>query len=921
MTTSDEHDKTRIKTTEQPATGGDDKTRYKPTPSNEASSRAAPAHIARPDAVSPKPTIQSREADKRQLDRTQIKPSNNPGAPSNRDAANPDKTQVLLKKSSTDVNPPQDKTHFTRPIQKPATPNPTSPNPASQNVSARTDSTQIGDRAPKNTALKSDYGVLKNRFIFEEVLGAGGMGVVYKAKDLLKIEAQDREPYVAIKVLSDEFKAHPEAFIALQRESRKTQKIAHPNIVTVYDFDRDGDTVFMTMEYMEGKPLDKLINQYRSVGLPIEDVHKILEGISAALMYAHAQDIIHSDFKPGNIFVSNKGIAKVFDFGIARAVAKAEHREESYDDRTVFDAGNLGALTPAYASLEMLEGEAPDVRDDIYALGCIAYELFTGEHPYNRMHADEAQRQKVKLAKIPNLTKNQWRAIERALAFKREDRTESVEAFWEEFTKKKTHTLKVIFASLLILGAAVGAAYYYMPEQAPTLSEDEVRNQIEQKLRIELKMKSLEDLLRVTDVNSGWEAQVWADVQELRQLLGTKDTWLQQKERDIYGLYVAAIEHNIKNENFKVALSLVENAHRYTTDTAQLQSFSMLIAQAIIDQKKAQEALLLQQQMAEQEQAVAQKAAAQKAATASQIHSAYETALASVNKQLECRTNLDMKDFEIAITKLRSLNEGRYVKEEPTITTSLARCIERIGNSFPERAGEAKKHALRIFKGNATIIAITIATKDPCSTSIAGLGARGLGSSCKDKLTGASKAPVMVVVPKKGSINAFAIGKFEITVDELNEFCKQTGSCRANTAVDASLPATNVSASTINAYLKWLSEKADRKYRLPSLVEWQYAAKATAARIDPNRNCKLNSRGIQKGGNLIKASIGQQNAWGVVNYLGNAQELVTDRGDKYFAAGGSFETEMQECGFNKQAMHTGAADNMTGFRVLRELQN
>src|SRR5690606_7193219 len=123
------------------------------------------------------------------------------------------------------------------------------------------------------------------------------MGVVYKAKDLLKIEAQDRDPYVAIKVLSEEFKTHPEAFIALQRESRKSQRIAHPNIVNVHDFDRDSDTVFMTMEYLEGKPLDKLISQYRSTGLPEDDAWKILEGICAALIHAHAEQIIHSDFK------------------------------------------------------------------------------------------------------------------------------------------------------------------------------------------------------------------------------------------------------------------------------------------------------------------------------------------------------------------------------------------------------------------------------------------------------------------------------------------------------------------------------------------------------------------------------------------------------------------------------------------------
>jgi len=90
--------------------------------------------------------------------------------------------------------------------------------------------------------------LLKNRFVLEDVLGVGGMGVVYKAKDLLKVEAKDRDPYVAIKVLSDEFKTHPEAFISLQRESKKAQHIANHNTVKVYDFDRDGDVVFMTME-------------------------------------------------------------------------------------------------------------------------------------------------------------------------------------------------------------------------------------------------------------------------------------------------------------------------------------------------------------------------------------------------------------------------------------------------------------------------------------------------------------------------------------------------------------------------------------------------------------------------------------------------------------------------------------------------
>lgn len=915
MSNSDDNDKTRINTSMDKTVIAGDKTRSNPEPKKT------------------QPNIPPQTPD----DKTRVKsvlPGETP--------SNPDKTKIVVKKASISASETPDITRFIptkKTVSQTATPKTTAPltnvkTPAPAPVATSqkppvnapvadkqtADATQFSPKTRINLeqeadGKQSDYGVLKNRFVFEEVLGAGGMGVVYKAKDLLKIEAKDREPYVAIKVLSDEFKAHPEAFIALQRESRKTQKIAHPNIVTVYDFDRDGDTVFMTMEFLDGKPLDKLISQYRSIGLATDDVWKILEGISSALIYAHGQQIIHSDFKPGNIFVSNSGVAKVFDFGIARAVAKAEHREESLDDRTVFDAGNLGALTPAYASLEMLEGETPDVRDDIYALGCIAYELFTGEHPYNRMHADEAQRQKIKPKRISGLTRNQWRAIERALAFKREDRTESVEAFWQEITRKNTHKGKIFFALLILSGLAAGAYYRYLPEDLPSFSEDEVRSQIEQKLRLELKMQSLTDLYTAATFTPAWEKQLWSEVEELRLLLGKDNAWLVQTEADIYQLYIKHINASINELKLSLAKTLIENAYRYSLDTNALKELEVALVNATQDQQRREEAQRLQQQLLSQEQ----QQEARAAEVTAQKQAAFDVALNNVNKQLECRSNIDMKDFDIAITKLRSLNERTYTQEEPRITSLLARCIERIGNAFPERAEEAKKYALRIFRHNATIAGINIVAKDSCSASLAGLGARGMRATCQDKLSGAVKAPVMVVIPGKGSIKNFAIGKFEVSIDEINEFCQQTKKCEADLARDISLPATNIALTSATAYVKWLSDKSGRRYRLPSFAEWQYAAKAGAGRADPNRNCKLNSRGIQKGNSLIKASIGQQNAWGVVNYLGNAREWVTERGGKHLAVGGSFETPMDECDWNSSAAHSGQGDSVTGFRVLREI--
>ena len=890
MNNSGDNDKTRIKAPTNNANDSEDKTRFAPPKKSQAQAEDG----------GDKTQIKKSPATSETPDKTRIKSA----VPSVGGEA--DKTRVIPKKNTPQAEDRPDKTRFIPP-KRPA--QSATPPKKDQDV------TRVApDMLAENNEPASDYGIIKNRFVFEELLGAGGMGVVYKAKDLLKVEAQDRDPYVAIKVLSDEFKAHPEAFIALQRESRKTQRIAHPNIVNVHDFDRDGDTVFMTMEYLDGKPLDKLISQYRSIGLPTEEVLKILNGICSALIYAHGQNIIHSDFKPGNIFVNTKGTPKVFDFGIARAVAKAEHREDSHDDRTVFDAGNLGALTPAYASLEMLEGKTPDVRDDIYALGCIAYELFTGEHPYNRVHADEAKRQKLKPKRIPGLTKHQWRAIERALAFDRENRTESVEAFWEEFTRKTGHIGKIIFAILVLLAIAGAAYYQFKPVEEEGLSEDQVRNQIEQQLRLEMKMQSIADLYAAASFTPAWEKQLWEEIQELRKLLGKDDTWLAEQEANIYQLYLKNIDQALTDGTLENAQLWTVNAARYTHDKQALTVLEQRIAKALEDKKRLEAEREKQQALLAQEQ----QRAAKQAEAISERKTAFDVALENVNKQLACRSNIDMKDFDIAITKLRSLDSGRYGREEPRITRALAQCIERIGSSFPERGEAAKIQAMRLFRGNATIAGIKIIPKDPCSASLAGLGARGMGTSCRDRMAGVSHAPAMVVIPGKGSIKTFALGKYEIMVDEFNEFCQATKNCPTITSTDDNLPATNLSLANVNAYIKWLSDKSGRRYRLPTLAEWQYAAKAGSGRADPNRNCKLNSRGIQKGNALIKATIGQQNTWGVVNYLGNAREWVNDRGT-YLAVGGSFETAMEECDFNSSVLHDGRADAITGFRILREI--
>ncbi|WP_086931510.1 bifunctional serine/threonine-protein kinase/formylglycine-generating enzyme family protein [Agarilytica rhodophyticola] len=787
-----------------------------------------------------------------------------------------------------------------------------------------------GGFVPVDRKQYTDSGqeLLKGRFVLESVLGAGGMGVVYKAQDLLKIEAQDRDPYVAIKVLGDDFKSHPEAFIALQRESRKTQKIAHPNIVNVHDFDRDGDNVFMTMEFLEGKPLDKLISQYKSTGLPEDDAWQILEGISKALIYAHEQRIIHSDFKPGNIFVTNKGLAKVFDFGIARAVAKAEQFEESVDDKTVFDAGNLGALTPAYASLEMLEGKTPDVRDDIYALGCIAYEMFTGNHPFNRVHANDAKEQKLKPARIPNISKRQWRAIEKALAFERENRVDSVEEFWTELTQKRKSSFLIASVSAVLLVVTSLLVYQIIkdPKDPPSIDI----NLIEIEFKVDANKEVVEEALTSLEFTKNWEQRLWKAFSELGKLIeqlkvitgdnAQQVSWHLEHKEKIGLAYSNKIQELIQEENIPRAREIYANISRYIDDEKMLVMILERIdnAEQLIAKREEDEAKRVQNEKNKRLNLKKEKDKQK------QNSEAFDKAMATVNKQVSCRSSMNMRDIDIAVSELRRLDRSRYNKVEGEIVNRLSSCIARTGRSFPERAQELKKRALRIFPNNATVAGIKIIPKDPCDLSLAGLGAKGKRAICRDSLksegTNLGSGPSMVVVPAKGSIKAFAISKYEVTVYAVNKFCAKSSKCEERTDLDSKNPRTDIDAKTIRDYLSWLSRTSKHKYRLPTKAEWIYAARSNSSKRDSNRNCRLDSRGIKKGGVLIKATSGQQNAWGLVNALGNARELVRDGGG-YAAMGGSYETAMEDCVVTKSESTQGKADALTGFRILREIDN
>lgn len=304
--------------------------------------------------------------------------------------------------------------------------------------------------------------VLKDRFVIEKVLGRGGMGVVYLALDQRKQEANDRSPYVALKALSDVYQRDEMMIRALQRESQKAQTLAHPNIATVYDFDRDGGIVYLTMEVLSGSAMDDFIRDH-VVGVSPSRVAPIVRGLCLGMAYAHNKGIVHSDFKPGNVYLDDNDNPKVLDFGIARATPTSGTQMGEPSDVTQFDAGELGALTPSYAAKEMFAGADPHPADDVYAVAITIYELLTGRHPFQKKSAPQAEAEGLKPAPIIGLRRREWRAIRHGLAFNRADRQQHAADFLREWEGQSK--LKLVVGLSVVMGLALVGYFGFVQVQ------------------------------------------------------------------------------------------------------------------------------------------------------------------------------------------------------------------------------------------------------------------------------------------------------------------------------------------------------------------------------------------------------------------------------------------------------------------------
>jgi len=222
--------------------------------------------------------------------------------------------------------------------------------------------------------MKVETGTRLGPYEIVSRIGAGGMGEVYRARDT----RLDRS--VAIKVLSPDFAAEPDLLARFEREARTISQLNHPNICTIHDVGREGDTDYLVMELLEGETLSDRLGK---APLPLPEVLRYGAQIAEALARAHRQGITHRDLKPGNVMLTKSG-AKLLDFGLAKTLVKgkpAPTADEATLQRPLTQEGAvLGTFQ--YMAPEQLSGEEADARTDIFALGVVLYEMATGARAF-----------------------------------------------------------------------------------------------------------------------------------------------------------------------------------------------------------------------------------------------------------------------------------------------------------------------------------------------------------------------------------------------------------------------------------------------------------------------------------------------------------------------------------------------------------
>jgi serine/threonine protein kinase len=217
---------------------------------------------------------------------------------------------------------------------------------------------------PEFTGILPPGTMLHERYELGEMLGRGGMGAVYRARDITLDEV------VALKIMRPEFAENPKMAERFLSEIKLARRVRHRNVCVIHDYGRAEGTLYISMELIEGVDLKKHIQRHG--GLSAEQAFDMALQVADGLHAVHETGVVHRDLKPSNVVFGTDGIARLMDFGIAKRQSGSQG---------ITATGDIVG-TPEYMSPEQAQGRALDARSDVYALGVLVYELFSGELPF-----------------------------------------------------------------------------------------------------------------------------------------------------------------------------------------------------------------------------------------------------------------------------------------------------------------------------------------------------------------------------------------------------------------------------------------------------------------------------------------------------------------------------------------------------------
>jgi hypothetical protein len=250
-------------------------------------------------------------------------------------------------------------------------------------------------------------------------IGSGRLGAIYEAQDDLS-RSSGSQHFVAIQLIDEKITSRPGFAADFERGAQDLRSLSHPNIVKLLEYGRDRDRLYLVNELLESASVRFVLSDVAE--LPLEEASAVIRAVGDALQYLHAKSIVHGNVNPGNVLVTFGYEVKLLD------IVPSGWLENPADE--------LGV--PA---------RQPDKRDDVFGLGCLAYEMLAGRHPFNGNSAQEAYRAGLEAAPLATLTARQWNALARALSVHRDDRTPNVAQFLDEFGVTGIERLRTIVSA------------------------------------------------------------------------------------------------------------------------------------------------------------------------------------------------------------------------------------------------------------------------------------------------------------------------------------------------------------------------------------------------------------------------------------------------------------------------------------------